>query len=175
MKQAIFFLAFLLGPISAQAAISGKDLFTGKAITVASGKAGTALIFLSAKCPCSNSHVPHLKDLQKQYPEIAFVVVHSNADESREKSAPYFKAADFSFPVIQDSELKLAEEFKALKTPHAFLLKPDGKIAYKGGVTDSADASQAQKFYLKDALADLSGGKAVKVANGRTLGCVIKR
>jgi len=174
-RLALMLAVLLLGPLAARGAVSGHDLLTGKPVSVAPGKSGTVVAFLSAKCPCSNSHVALLKDLEKQYPEFAFVAIHSNTDEPLSLATPYFHAAALPFPVLQDEREKLADEYRAYKTPHVYILTPDGKMAYKGGATDSADASHASKFYLRDALADLRAGRAVKVSETRTLGCVIKR
>jgi len=136
---------------------------------------GAVVIFMSAKCPCSNSHVEVVKKLSEQYKNFQFVAVHSNTDESKEDSETYFKKAQFSFPVLQDSDAKIADQFKAFKTPHAFVINPKGEIVYQGGVTDSSHAPSAAKNYLADALAEVSQNKPVSVAQSRTLGCVILR
>lgn len=165
-----FFL--MLGAVSATASpLSGQDLFTGKPVTVKEGKKGKVVLFMSAKCPCSNAHVPALKKLAAEFPDFSFVAIHSNSDESLESAKAYFRS--FPFPVIQDEKCKLADELKALKTPHAFVIGPDDKILYKGGVTSSS--SGEGKPYLRDALADLEAGKEVRVPVGRTIGCVIAR
>lgn len=181
-KRAVFSLSklslllCLLGfALIANAAISGINLLTDQATDVLAGKKGTVVVFLSAKCPCSNSHVQILKKLAGEFKDFSFVAVHANADEATELSKVYFKTADFSFPVIQDNGGRLADEFKALKTPHAFLLGADGKILYKGGVTSSHNGSTADRQFLRDALIDVAAGRTVKVAEGRTLGCMISR
>lgn len=166
---------FLLLLSTAWADVTGTDLLTGQKTDVPPGSKGTVIVFLSAKCPCSNSHIDILKNLSKSYPDFAFVGVNANADESEAMAKTYFKNAALPFPVLRDSGFKLADQFKALKTPHVFLLSPDGKIVYKGGVTNSAHGPKADENYLKDALNDVHNGRPVKVANSRTLGCIISR
>ncbi|MGE3683381.1 MAG: redoxin domain-containing protein [Bdellovibrionales bacterium] len=155
--------------------VSGKDLLADKSIEVKPGSKGTVLVFMSAKCPCSNNHVGVLKKLAADFKDFSFVAVHSNADESLDLSKSYFKAAELPFPVIQDEGGELADEFKALKTPHAFLLGPGGKILYKGGVTSSTHGESAERRLLRGALSDVDAGRKVRVAEGRTLGCAISR
>ena len=156
--------------------LTGKDLITGKTISTSGDqKLGVVVVFLSAACPCSNSHIPELNALYKDYPEFNFVAVHSNANESDELGQLYFKNAKLPFPIIQDDHSKLADEFKALKTPHAFVVLPTGEIVYQGGVSNSADFARADKRFLKDALQDIREHKTVRTSQGRTLGCVIKR
>ena len=170
-------LAFALAatPASHASPIQGSDLFTGKSLTVQSGKRGQVLVFLSAECPCSNSHLGELKSLAKEFGEFSFLAVHSNANESRELAQKYFQSAALSFPVLQDEKAKLADEFKALKTPHAFLLSPKGEILYKGGVTNSSNGETASTRFLRAALQNVSSGQEVQTKEGRTLGCVISR
>ncbi|MGZ3727957.1 MAG: redoxin domain-containing protein [Bdellovibrionota bacterium] len=166
-------LCAIAGP--ARAAISGQDLLQGRALTVESGKRGTVVVFLSVKCPCSNSHLARIRQLVKDYPAFAFVLVHSNSDEPAADAAAYFRKADLGAPVLQDEKSRLADQFKALKTPHAFVLSPSGEILYRGGVTNSANGETADRQILRSALEDLTSGKAVQTPASRTLGCVIAR
>jgi len=161
--------------LTAHATVSGKGLLTGDALNIAPGKKGTVILFMSAVCPCSNSHVEIVKKLADKFADFAFVGVHSNADETPQVSQSYFKTAAFAFPIIEDSKARLADEYKALKTPHAFVLSPEGKVLYRGGITSSTVGETADKQFLKDALEDVSAGRDVRVAEGRSLGCTISR
>lgn len=157
--------------------LSGIELFSGKSVQVAydSGKKkGTVVLFVSAKCPCSTSHNKHLQEMSEKHPDYEFVGIHSNADETLEFTREQFKG-QFRFPIIQDEKSKIADEFKALKTPHAYILDRSGKIVYRGGVSSSADCTRSDKFFLKDALDDLEANRVPKVAETRTLGCIITR
>jgi len=136
---------------------------------------GTVVIFLSAKCPCSNSHIAELKTLPERYKDFKFVAIHSNVDEDKTTTKKYFTALALPFPVIQDEKAGFADAFKAFKTPHAYVLSPEGEILFQGGVTNSADGASAKIHYLADALEDLSQNRKIKTTMARTLGCVILR
>ena len=155
--------------------IQGKDLLSGQELAIKTGTKGTVVIFMSAECPCSDSHKAIVKKLSENFKNFTFVAVHSNTNESLESSKKYFEMAKFPFPVLQDDHSKLADALKAFKTPHAFLISPDGKILYQGGVTNSNSGPNADQQFLQDALNDVQAGKEVRVAHGRTLGCVISR
>ncbi len=144
-------------------------------LNLAQTETATVVVFLSATCPCSDSHIPYLKKLKAEFPQIAFVGIHSNMDEDAKTTENYFKTVNLPFTVIQDDKAKLADTFKAYKTPHAFIISKDQKILYEGGVTSSAKAHEASHFYLRDALQDLTHGKEIKVKEVRTLGCMISR
>lgn len=156
--------------------ISGQNLFTSEKVTLQTeDKKGLVVVFASARCPCSNSHVQELNQLAKDFPDFKFLAIHSNMDEPTAEAKTYFKKVNFTFPVIEDQKAQLADQFQAFKTPHSFILLPDGSFAYQGGVSNSHDFEKAKRKYLREALADLQAGRSVQTAEGRTLGCVISR
>jgi peroxiredoxin len=156
--------------------ISGQNLLTSEKIELQTeGQKGLVVVFVSARCPCSNSHVQELNKLSQEFKDFKFVAIHSNVDEPLDESKTYFKNVSFSFPVIQDQKAELANQFQAFKTPHAFILTPDGNFAYQGGVSNSHDFAKAKKIFLREALSDLKIGQKVRTPEGRTLGCVISR
>jgi hypothetical protein len=175
MRFALAIFLFCFATSTVQAGISGLDLLQEKPVEIAAGIKGTVAIFLSVKCACSNSHLSVVRKLVKDFPDFHFVVIHSNADESVSDSRKYFSAAELGIPVIQDENAKLADEFKALKTPHAYVLGLDGKILYRGGVTNSANGETANEQPLRAALEDVSASRPVKNPFTRVLGCVIAR
>ena len=165
-----------------QAALPAKlnaiELLTQKKIsieTATASKKGNVFIFMSAKCPCSDSHVPIIKKLVQQYPEFEFYAVHSNLDEDSKSTLEYFKRQNLPLKIIQDTNTQFADAFKAYKTPHAFVIGKNREILYQGGVTNSSHADRANRFYLRDALEDLHSNLEVRNKEGRTLGCVIMR
>jgi hypothetical protein len=157
------------------AVTSGKELSTGKNLDVPFGPKGSVLVFLSAKCPCSNSHIALLKTMAEKFKDFSFVAIHSNADENLEDSKKYFQKVQLPFPVIQDDKTKLADFYKANRTPHVFVLSAASKVLYQGGITNSSEAPKADKNYLQEALQDIVAGRPVATPEGRTLGCGIKR
>ncbi len=176
-------LLFLTLPLSVAAAaiqqLEGFDVVSGHPVLEKFGQKSeskfTVLVFLSAKCPCSNSHISQLRELAKKYPQFKFFGAHSNGDEAPTDARQYFTGANLSFPVLSDPRAKLADQFKAFKTPHAFILNAAGETVYQGGVTNSSNASSATQFFLSDALTDIANNREVRIKEGRTLGCVITR
>lgn len=141
-----------------------------------------ALAFLSESCPCSKSHIAHVKELMKAYPELSFYGVVSEPAQNPEQKAnkdEYFLKTNFGFPIIEDQEQKLVKKYKALKTPHVVLLALDKdkkyEVMYEGGITDSKDFSNKSIRYLKESLVQLSKGEKVKVKKGFCMGCYIRR
>jgi hypothetical protein len=159
--------------------ISGIDLTTNKSysIDLSQTKVATVIVFLSAKCPCSNSHIPSLKILAKEFSmhDIAFVGIHSNLNENIIDSFEYFRGLNLNFPVLQDINNKLANAFEAYKTPHVFIVSPKLDMLFQGGIDDSRIIENAKHHFLYDALVAIRDGKLPKERNVRVLGCEIRR
>ncbi len=177
-RMSIVLIGLLLPAIGAAlpSKIEGSNVLTQDPTKISTeGKQGVVVVFLSAVCPCSDSHIHELSRLKTEYSEFSFVGVHSNTDEGRELTQKYFTQTKLPFPVIQDTNAKIADEFKAFKTPHAFVISPKGEILYQGGVSSSRHFDSADRKYLREALGDLKAGRKVGMAEGRTLGCIISR
>lgn len=178
MKFIFLFLisAFVSFSQSFPVDIKGPEVLKGSVLNVTTkDQKALVVVFLSAKCPCSNSHVKELITLSNEYPEYKFLGIHSNVDENTELTKNYFSRVNLPFPVLQDEKAKWADEFKATKTPHAFVLNSEGVALYKGGVSSSQDFGQAEHAYLREALEDIKKNRNVRTPNGRTLGCAISR
>lgn len=158
--------------------ISGLDLVTGldKKVSWASAQKGTVVLFLSARCPCSHSHLGEIQNLAKAFgSEFQFVGVHSNANETSPEDKSYFQKQGLKFPVIRDERAQIADFFKAAQTPHVFVLSKSGEVLYQGGVDNSRSVDRADEHYLRMALEEASHDRDVRVKQGRVLGCVIGR
>jgi peroxiredoxin len=137
------------------------------------------LIFLSKDCPCSKSHVAHLNKLSQEFKNIPFFGVIADRESSETEIFAYFNSKNFNFPIISDPQQSLIKQFKALKTPHAVLLKKQPNhqetILYEGGVSDQRDGASAKTYYLKENLKALTTNQPLPYAQGKSLGCYIRR
>ncbi|MFN8370889.1 MAG: thioredoxin-like domain-containing protein, partial [Bacteriovoracaceae bacterium] len=160
-KSVLFFFLFIFSfcTLSLQAEVE-LDLISKKNIDIPLDQKKIRVIyFLSSQCPCSQSHFDHLNQLKNQYSQFTFVGFHSNKKVSQENAIKYFSRFKIDFPVFSDNEIKYANKYGALKTPHVFVLDQNDKLVFQGGATNSHDINRATKFYLKDTLEALSNGK----------------
>lgn len=160
------------------AKLEAKNLISGESIsinTISPEKKATVMVFMSSKCPCSNSHATVIKNLIEKHKDISFVIVHSNVNEEETQAKSYFNSLELKSLVLQDENAKIADILKAYKTPHVFIIDNKGEIIYKGGVTDSNNALKAEKQYLADALEDLTQNRPLKFSETKALGCFIAR
>jgi peroxiredoxin len=79
---------------------------------------------------------------------------------------------------LLDPKGELGRLYGAQTTPHLFVIKPDGLLAYKGGIDSIASASASDltkaEPYVQLALADLAAGRKVAQASTRPYGCSVK-
>jgi thiol-disulfide isomerase/thioredoxin len=135
----------------------------------------TVVLFLSSECPCSDSYIPEIKRLSELYSGkgVRFVGVHSNHKESLADAQKYFTAKASGLEVIYDHEQLILEKFKALKAPHAFVVRNrDLRVIYHGGIGSTRNADSKMELYLQRALEQ---GDQPKPSYTKTLGCLIER
>lgn len=170
---------FCLEVFAASNSFKGLDIKTSKKVEIDLKKPskGTVVVFLSARCPCSASHVSEVTALAKEFSAkgFQFVAVHSNSIESEPKDRAYLRALDFKGAVLEDSNFEIADRFGALKTPHVFVVSPSGQIVYSGGVSDQSDFAKAKEKYLRQALNQIVKGVSVEPSKTLAMGCAIKR
>lgn len=133
------------------------------------------IMFLSKECPCSKGNLDYLNELTRQFPEYSFIGVHSKRGSKNEEISNYLQDKKVPFDVLNDADLKIADQFKALKTPHVFIVNTNGEIVYNGGVTNTTFPANAKEHYLKNALTEWQKQKSISNPETRTLGCFIVR
>jgi peroxiredoxin len=80
--------------------------------------------------------------------------------------------------VLLDPEGSVGRLYGAQTTPHMYIVKPDGVLAYKGAIDDKPTTRRADiktaKNYVLSALEQISAGKDVDPAVTRAYGCSVK-
>ena len=180
MKSAIFLLWILqsVGFASDRKPVSileGFELHSQQDLKIDTTDKATAIVFMSAVCPCSQSHFSVLSQLAKEFPETLFVGIHSNAREHNPIRENSLALEGPQFSILRDAKSSYAKAFNALKTPHVFLYNRKGELIYEGGIDNSKLASKASEHYLYEALKASKNNRPPEVSSFRTLGCAIER
>jgi peroxiredoxin len=139
------------------------------------GDKATVVIFLSKDCPCSKGNLDYINQLSQEFKNFRFIGIHSKLHSTVEDVQNYLQDKKLNFEVYNDNDLKIADQFKALKTPHAFIVSTNGDVVYNGGITNTTFPRNAKEFFLKDALTNIENHKLPAKAETRTLGCFILR
>lgn len=178
LSSLVLSFVFLFGnsnTLFASIKASGQNYFSGKVESMeVEDEKLAVVVFLSATCPCSDSHVEHLNNLSAKYPKIKFYGFHSNQDQNSKLGLEYFQKKKMKFPVWRDEKAKVADKLGALKTPHVFILKNE-EVLYSGPVSDKSNFSKSERHYLEEFLVANAAGTKFEAPTKRPLGCYIAR
>lgn len=147
-------------------------------------KDGAIVIFSCNHCPYSKAYEDRIISLDKKYKDsYPVVMINSNdpskyEDDSFENMKLRSKEKGFTFPYLMDETQEIAKAYGALKTPHVYLIKKEGKemvVKYIGAIDDNTyNAKKVKKAYVENAIANLKAGNAVEVKQTKAIGCGIK-
>lgn len=154
------------------------DLRTGSALelNLHEGLKHRVFVFVSSACPCSTSHGPFLNRLSAKFASkgFEFFGLHPNVSEDKAEAVEYY-SQNFEFPILDDTDQKITRHFKAIKTPQAFIVSPEGETIYLGALSDSRNFSRSTEFYLESALSQIVSGAHPDPKMRKALGCAIER
>ena len=146
------------------------------------------LEWFNSECPFVQKHYDsgNMQSLQTEYTGdgVVWLAINStNTDHSNYRD-PVRSAEIMSNWNAAPSELLLdpdgdvGQAYGARTTPHMYIIDPQGKLVYRGGIDDKPSFSQRDipdaKNYVAVALDELMAGKPVSEADTRPYGCSVK-
>lgn len=156
----------------------------GKMVSLDSikGEKGTLVIFSCNHCPFVKAWQKEMVQIGNEYQSKGFGVVFINSNDPTayetdgiEGMKELARTEGYEFPYVVDATSDVARHFDAAKTPDVFLFDADGKLVYKGAVSEGGRSpKEGGEAYLKNALEALLAGKAVDNPVTKAVGCSIK-
>ena len=161
----------------------------GKAVNLADFKGRHVVLeWVNPECPFVMKHYgsANMQGTQKAAAAkgVVWLAVNSTAADHSEYKSPAVlaqwmqaqKAA--ASATLMDADGRIGRAYGARTTPHMYIIDPQGKLVYAGGIdnkpsTNPADIPGATN-HVKVALAESVAGKAVSQATTRPYGCSIK-
>jgi len=146
------------------------------------------LEWFNRECPFVKKHYDsqNMQKLQRNYTakDVVWLSVISSAP-GKQGHATASEAATTAKElnatptvVLLDESGSVGQSYGAKTTPHMFLIDPDGKLLYMGGIDSiaSPDADDIPKAtqYVKVAFGEASAGKPVSNPSTRPYGCSVK-
>ncbi len=136
----------------------------------------TVLVFVSDACPCMAAHRDRLEELAAAYGprQVQFLAVESEVGRTAEQLAS--EARDYSVPLVRDEGARLANALGAEYATYTVILDRTGQTRYRGGIdSDKLTIHPEATLFVRDALDDLLAGRPPRVAEGKTLGCMLRK
>jgi cytochrome oxidase Cu insertion factor (SCO1/SenC/PrrC family) len=162
----------------------------GKDFTLAQFKGKTVVLeWFNPECPFVRlSHTQgSLKGLATKYTkggDVVWLAINSGApgkqgageDANKEAIAKY----GIDYPVLIDNTGKVGKQYGAERTPHMYVIDPEGTLVYRGAIDNSPDAEgkspEGGKLvnYVDTALAALKTGAKIETSETKAYGCGVK-
>jgi len=146
------------------------------------------LEWINYDCPFVQKHYRsgNMPKLQKEY--TAKGVVWLAVNSSNVGKQGYFEPAEIkarsqkmgfaATAYLVDTDGTVGRLYGAKTTPHMYVITPEGKLVYAGGIDDTPSTDQADiataKNYVRAALDEAMAGKPVTKPTSQPYGCSVK-
>lgn len=145
------------------------------------GEKGTLVIFSCNHCPFVIAWQKEMVTIGNEYQKKGLGVVFINSNDPDVKGdtmagmKELAKKEGYAFPYAVDATSDVARHFGASKTPDVFLFDAEGKLIYKGAVSEGGRSPKdGGEPYLIHAIDALLSEKPVLKTETKAVGCSIK-
>jgi peroxiredoxin len=158
----------------------------GKMVSLANYKEakGFIIVFTCNHCPFAKLYPPRLNALNSKYDSLGVPLIAISSTDTmmyEEDTYPKMiaKATDeqFNFPYLFDELQSVAKNFKAQKTPHAFIIWKENEkwvIKYNGAIDDNGmEPEKVTEHYVANAVDALLANKKITIPETKSIGCQI--
>jgi peroxiredoxin len=110
---------------------------------------------------------------------VKWVAINSGAPgkegAGKELNAKMKKQWNIEYPILLDESGEVGRAYEAKTTPHMFVIKKDGVLAYAGAIDNDKSAAKAgDKNHVKNALESVLKGETVAESETKPYGCSVK-
>jgi peroxiredoxin len=145
---------------------------------------GFIIVFTCNHCPFAKLYPPRLIELNNKYKPLGVPLIAISSTDTmtyEEDTYPNMvtkaKEEQFNFPYLFDEMQEVAKNFKAQKTPHAFVIWKENNnwvVKYNGAIDDNGmDPEKVTENYVADAVNALLNGKPMLTKETKSIGCQI--
>jgi peroxiredoxin len=121
-------LVYAAADESIAADFSLKDL-KGNLVRLEDYKGSPILLdFMTTRCSACRDSIPHLKQIHARYSGKGLVILAIAVQETQPRAAAFSKKYDLPFPVLLDSEAKVAQRYGVMGVPVTALINREGRI-----------------------------------------------
>lgn len=135
------------------------------------------VVFTCNSCPVATDYQDRISKFAKRHADqVAVVAINVNKipEDSLPKMKELAEKKKFPFPYLFDETQQIAKDYGALFTPEFFVLSPERKIVYMGGMDDNSNAAAVKTKYLEPAVEAALAGKTPTTQESLAQGCRIR-
>lgn len=145
---------------------------------------GFIIVFTCNHCPFAKLYPPRLNELNNKFKPLGVPLIAISSTDTmmyEEDTYPNMvtkaKEEQFNFPYLFDEMQTVAKNFKAQKTPHAFVIWKENNswvVKYSGAIDDNGmESNKVTETYAADAVNALLNGKPILTKETKSIGCQI--
>lgn len=145
---------------------------------------GFIIVFTCNHCPFAKLYPKRLNALTDKYKKLGVPLIAISStdtvafeEDSYANMVAKAKKEEFKYPYLYDNTQAVAKQFKADKTPHAFVIwKENNKwvVKYNGAIDDNGmEPKKVENQYIVQAVDALLNQKDIAVPSTRSIGCQI--
>ena len=145
---------------------------------------GFIIVFTSNGCPFAKLYPQRMNEMNLKYMPLGVPLIAINSTDTLQFEENSFtemvksaKESNFNFSYLTDAEQVVAKNFRAKKTPHAFVIWKENNewiIKYNGAIDNNAAHPElVQNKYVENAVNELLRGEDVKIKETKSIGCSI--
>jgi peroxiredoxin len=142
------------------------------------------LEWFNPQCPfVVQSHTDGtLKGMRAKHADVVWLAINSGSPGKQGHGVAINTEAKARFgmdyPLLFDEDGKVGRAYGAERTPHMYVINPEGRIVYQGAIDNSGggDIEDTPKLenHVADALADLGAKRAPRLMRSKSWGCTVK-
>jgi len=121
-----------------------------------------------------------MKRLAEKYAKqnVVWLAINSTNYAEAQGDQAFINEHKLPYPILLDKDGKAGKLYKAMTTPHLFIIDTKGKIVYRGAIDNAPlgkkPENEAYVNYVEKALDELLAGKAVSTPQTKPYGCSVK-
>jgi peroxiredoxin len=134
------------------------------------------LVFFSPSCVYQASHDERLRSLYAAYARrgVRFFAIDSESTGSIERDVTEAASRHYPFPILRDSNARVARALHAQYSTWSVVAGPDGRVLYRGAIdSDGVHLHDDARMYLRDALEAALAGREPTVPTTEAPGCAL--
>jgi peroxiredoxin len=137
--------------------------------------------FLGIECPLVSKYTPRLVQLASEYAGkgVQFIGINSNVQDTADELKRFSEEYGLPFPLLKDLGNRVADQFRAIRTPEVFVLDSKRIVRYWGRIDDQFGVGyrrlEAEQDYLRQAIDDMLRNRPVRRPAVSSVGCYIGR
>lgn len=158
--------------------------YDGKQVSLSDYKGKYVVLeWFNYDCPfCVYHYEPQttMVDLANNYKDknIHLVSINSTNYMTAEKNKEFAEKHGIFWPILDDKTGEVGHLYAATRTPHMFVIDPNGIIIYEGAIDNApmgkVPAGEELVNYVDKALTEALAGKPISIPRTKEYGCTVK-